>query len=167
MPAGRLTWVANEEGHSDQAARLLGTLNAAWRSLGAVLPPPLADEHDRCVASARQALGPRAYEAAFREGEGRPLDEAVRSALGEKSATPPGPAGRDGSAAHLTRRENEIAGLVAEGLSNKEIAGRLVIAQRTAEGHVEHILTKLGFTSRAQIAAWIAENRARSEPGNL
>jgi hypothetical protein len=48
------------------------------------------------------------------------------------------------------------AGLVAAGLSNKDIASRLVISQRTAEGHIEHILTKLGFNSRAQIAAWVA-----------
>ena len=44
--------------------------------------------------------------------------------------------------------------LLAQGLSNREIAGRLVISARTAESHVEHILTKLGFTSQAQIAAW-------------
>jgi DNA-binding NarL/FixJ family response regulator len=52
-----------------------------------------------------------------------------------------------------------VARLVAEGQSNREIAARLVISQRTAEGHVEHILTKLGFTSRAQIAAWIAASQ--------
>jgi non-specific serine/threonine protein kinase len=60
----------------------------------------------------------------------------------------------------LTRRELEVAGLVADGLSNRAIAAKLVISQRTAEGHVEHILTKLGFTSRSQIAAWSAEQRA-------
>jgi DNA-binding CsgD family transcriptional regulator len=57
--------------------------------------------------------------------------------------------------AQLTRRETEIAGLVGEGLTNKEIAARLVIAQRTAEGHVERILAKPGFRSRVEIAAWI------------
>ena len=61
----------------------------------------------------------------------------------------------------LTRREQEV-GLVASGLSNKDIASRLVIAQRTAEGHIEHILTKLGFNSRAQIAAWAAGRRGQS-----
>jgi non-specific serine/threonine protein kinase len=50
----------------------------------------------------------------------------------------------------------EVARLVAEGRSNKEIAARLVISQRTAEGHVEHILAKLGFTARALVAAWVA-----------
>lgn len=57
----------------------------------------------------------------------------------------------------MTRREQEVADLVAGGLSNKDIAVRPVIARRTAEGHVERILQKLGFSSRAQIATWIAE----------
>jgi DNA-binding CsgD family transcriptional regulator len=56
----------------------------------------------------------------------------------------------------LTPRELEVAGLVAEGLTNRQLAVRLGIAERTAETHVDHILTKLDFTSRAQIAAWVA-----------
>ena len=59
----------------------------------------------------------------------------------------------------LTKREREVADLIAEGLTNKEIAARLVISPRTAQGHVEHLLTKLGFTSRAQIAAWVVESQ--------
>jgi non-specific serine/threonine protein kinase len=49
-------------------------------------------------------------------------------------------------------------------VSNKEIASRLFIASRTAETHVDHILTKLGFTSRVQIAAWVMENRSTTSP---
>ena len=56
----------------------------------------------------------------------------------------------------LSRRELEVAGLVAEGLTNRQIAERLVISERTAQNHVQHILTKLGFTTRSQIAAWRA-----------
>jgi len=56
----------------------------------------------------------------------------------------------------LTRREREIAGLVAGGMTNRAIAERLFLADRTVEGHVEHALNKLGFTSRTQLAAWIA-----------
>jgi non-specific serine/threonine protein kinase len=59
----------------------------------------------------------------------------------------------------LTRRERQVAELVAEGMTNKDIAAKLTISRRTAEGHVDHILTKMGFTSRAQIAAWAATNR--------
>ena len=56
-----------------------------------------------------------------------------------------------------------MARLIAGGRSNKEIAAELVISQRTAENHVEHILTKLGFTSRAQVAAWIAASQPDGE----
>jgi DNA-binding NarL/FixJ family response regulator len=56
----------------------------------------------------------------------------------------------------LSARELEVARLVADGLTNRQIAERLVISERTAQNHVQHILTKLGFTSRSQIAAWSA-----------
>jgi DNA-binding CsgD family transcriptional regulator len=58
--------------------------------------------------------------------------------------------------APLTRREREIAGLVAQGLSNKDIGARLVISPRTAEAHVQHVLSKLGLASRLQVADLIA-----------
>ena len=64
-----------------------------------------------------------------------------------------------GGAGSLTSREEEIAGLLAQGLSNKAIAKSLVIAQRTAETHVANVLVKLGLTSRSQVAAWVAEQR--------
>jgi DNA-binding NarL/FixJ family response regulator len=59
----------------------------------------------------------------------------------------------------LTRREREITVLVADGLTNRQIADVLHLAERTAENHVQHILTKLGFRNRAQIAAWAAADR--------
>lgn len=59
----------------------------------------------------------------------------------------------DGAAARpLTRREGEIAALVARGLTNRQIAAALHISERTAENHVQHILTKLGLHTRTQIA---------------
>ncbi|TMB88283.1 MAG: helix-turn-helix transcriptional regulator, partial [Chloroflexi bacterium] len=56
----------------------------------------------------------------------------------------------------LSKRELEVARLVTQGLTNKEIASSLFISQRTAEGHVAQICNKLGFSTRAQIAAWVA-----------
>jgi len=56
----------------------------------------------------------------------------------------------------LTRREREVASLVAQGLTNREIASRLFISERTAESHVEQLRGKLGFHSRSQVAAWVA-----------
>ena len=79
------------------------------------------------------------------------------AAAGKATGQAAGPAVSDG--APLTPRELQVARLVAGGRSNKEIAAELVIAQRTAEGHVERILAKLGFTSRAQVAAWVAASQ--------
>jgi DNA-binding CsgD family transcriptional regulator len=57
----------------------------------------------------------------------------------------------------LTTREREVAGLMARGLSNREIADALVITEGTAEVHVKHILGKLGFKSRSQVAVWATQ----------
>jgi non-specific serine/threonine protein kinase len=56
----------------------------------------------------------------------------------------------------LTRRELEVAALIASGMTNRQIAERLVISRRTAEGHAERILAKLGFAARSQVAAWFS-----------
>lgn len=72
------------------------------------------------------------------------------------------PARDNDRATRLTKRERQIADLIAEGLTNQAIASRLVISPRTAQGHVEHILAKLGFTSRTQVAAWVVEQTPAS-----
>ncbi|MDF3150007.1 LuxR C-terminal-related transcriptional regulator, partial [Streptomyces sp. T21Q-yed] len=94
------------------------------------------------------------------------LAETVEYALHDGRPSPRPAAGRrpngrtrsphPAAGARLTRRETEVAELVAQGLANQQIADRLVIARRTAEGHVERILGKLGFSNRSQIAAWMA-----------
>jgi DNA-binding CsgD family transcriptional regulator len=61
----------------------------------------------------------------------------------------------------LTARQREVAGLVSQGCTNREIAARLSINERSAEGHVERIRLRLGFRSRAQIAAWYIADRDR------
>jgi DNA-binding NarL/FixJ family response regulator len=87
-------------------------------------------------------------------------DDAIAYALDEAGRQPPATPQQETSTP-LTRRERQVADLIAQGLSNKDIAAALVISQRTAESHVEHILTKLGFASRAQVAAWkAAQNSA-------
>jgi DNA-binding NarL/FixJ family response regulator len=93
---------------------------------------------------------------------GKHLDRDGASALALGNSTQvavaaPGQA----SAGPLGKREAEVARLVAEGLTNKEIGQRLFISERTVDSHVRSILNKLGFNSRAQIAAWIAS------PGNF
>jgi DNA-binding NarL/FixJ family response regulator len=63
----------------------------------------------------------------------------------------------------LTEHEIEVASLIAEGLTNKEIAGKLVISMRTVETHVQNILTKTSIRSRSQLAAWHAAYSGRAE----
>ncbi|MER5318845.1 ATP-binding protein [Streptosporangium roseum] len=153
-----LAWIAAAEKQYQKAARLLGALETIWQAIGAPLSGfgHLAGYHDECVSRTRRALGEPAFNAAVRRGARLPYGEALAYAL-EEGAPGDGSQAEEGRQAPLTRREMEIAQLVAQGMSNKEIAATLVIAQRTAEGHVEHILSKLGFTSRAQVAVWIGE----------
>jgi DNA-binding CsgD family transcriptional regulator len=72
--------------------------------------------------------------------------------------------GRTGRPTTLSPRESEVAALVADGLTNRQIAARLVISERTAENHVQHVLTKLGFATRSQIAAWVVSTRMSGVP---
>lgn len=153
-----LAWCAATAAENDRAARLLGAASMLWRlggagRIGGSLSH-VSDEH--ATAPAREALGEQAFERMYAEGAALTVEQAVAYAVSGKAPTVSRPATAK-SSGELTRRELEIAGLVAEGLSNKEIGVRLVISPRTAEAHVEHILTKLGFTSRSQIASWFGK----------
>ena len=85
-------------------------------------------------------------------GLSRPVNGTPAAALPPESLPSLGPQ------SSLTPREREITALIAQGYSNRAIAGELVISPATAARHVANILAKLGFTSRAQIAAWAAGN---------
>jgi len=154
-----LSWCAGSTAPDERAARLAGASRAVWRSSGAHVDEttPYSQFDELTAQRIRAVVGDEVFDGAFAQGAVYSFEQAVALALGEEreTATKPGMAGR------LTRREHEIAGLVGEGLSNREIAARLVISQRTAETHVEHILSKLGFSSRAQVGRWIAEHPDR------
>ena len=98
---------------------------------------------------ARRELGDPSFATAWRAGQALPVEEAVREAA---SMPPTGVAAP--ARTHLSPREREVAALVAQGCTNQQIAARLIFAEATAAKHVEHILEKLGFTSRVQIASW-------------
>ncbi|MGW7448408.1 ATP-binding protein [Kitasatospora sp. NPDC054795] len=133
-----------------RAARLLGVLHLLWESLGGRLgaAPFMRTQHLRLEAEVREALGATAFDREFRRGARTTVDEALAYVLDDAAGVP-----------GLTKRESQVAELVAEGLTNKDIAERLTIAQRTAENHVERILGKLGFASRTQLAVWTYEQR--------
>ncbi|PBC49899.1 LuxR family transcriptional regulator [Rhodococcus sp. ACS1] len=153
-----LSWIAVDDGAPRRAARLMGATEALARTVGrqSTIFPNAHVEHARFEQEARQAIGDRGFETEFRQGLGTRFDDAAAFALEE---TGPSDSSAEPGATSLTRREQQVAELVAEGLTNKAIAARLVISQRTAQGHVEHILSKLGFNSRAQIAAWSIEQK--------
>jgi non-specific serine/threonine protein kinase len=139
-----------------RAAELCGAGDALWKTLRAPVQqgPHYAEIRRSAAGTCRQALGDERFGAARQRGVDMSVAEAIAVARNETAA----PAAR-AVPARLTKREQEIAGLVAQGLSNREIAERLVLAKRTVDSHIEHIFTKLGFTSRAQIATWITQPR--------
>lgn len=148
-----LAWASARRQDWPGAARLFGTAATLWDRCGAEPDIAVSLAHRELLTATRGALGEARFEKAFAEGQRRnPHDILVPAAAAghgepaENAMLPP-----------LTRRESEIARLVATGLSNREIAVRLVIAQRTAETHLQHILNKLDLTNRTQVAVWVNE----------
>jgi non-specific serine/threonine protein kinase len=153
-----LAAVAADRGDSGRAARLAGAAAGLLERTGAQ-PPTTAPMRAAIVARWQPALRAPGAARAFAEGRGMATPHAIAYALGgpmavETRSTRPAPRVRQ----VLTNRQLTVARLVAQGLSNKEIANRLVISDRTAEGHVEQIFNRLGFNSRAQIAAWVVKH---------
>ena len=159
--------LAVTEQHPDQAVPLAAAA-AALRE-AAHLPPRPAAWTERYLAAAR-GLGQEAVTRLWAQGAGLDASSAVELALAAPCPQPPaGPARPDqdsGAAAlgELTPRERQIAALIVEGRSNKAIGEELVISPATAARHVANILLKLGFSSRAQIAAWASRADQRSHP---
>lgn len=137
-----------------QAAEIIGVADARWETMGVSISNLAwtSPGHDDAVTQLRAALGDEEFELAFQRGRRLSGEEGLDFALAHKRTPETRPAN---APTRLTRREQEVAQLVTRGLTNKEIASKLVISQRTAETHVERILAKLGFTSRAQIASWM------------
>jgi DNA-binding CsgD family transcriptional regulator len=156
-----LAWTAAAQQEWERAARLAGAARAVWRSIPADLPSPLVRYRDEYITKVRRALGDRRWSALHEEGSALQRVEAVALALGGPRKIREQPRRSTGNElGRLTRRQQEVAALVAQGLTDREIAARLVVSPRTAEYHVEQILTRLGFRSRAEIAAWAATQQA-------
>ncbi|NNN33908.1 tetratricopeptide repeat protein [Streptomyces sp. S3(2020)] len=154
-----LAAVHARSGEGRPAAVLLGAARRIWRDAHVALDrtPSHGPVRDEAEAAARALLGD-AFGPAHREGLELDPDDAVGYALGERTSS-----ARRVPDSPLTRREAEVAELLGQGLTNQQIADRLVVAVRTAEGHVERILSKLGFTSRSQVAVWTA-SRGTARP---
>lgn len=141
--------------HPMTAAQVLG----ATENLRAGRHPKAIASHERRVSQIRRVLSPERMEIGRAEGRRMSVDQAAEVTLAALIAE--GGATKDGhrKVGRLSRREWEVTDLIAKGQSNRAIAARLFIGERTVETHVQHILNKFGFDSRTQIAAWAVEQR--------
>ncbi len=144
-----LALLALVEDDPARAVRLIGAADGLRAEGGDKAAPDWSKEVDAGLASARSKLG-RQADTAWRHGAALGTAEAVRYATGAPASVPDGKS-------PLTARERQVAKLIAEGMTNPEIAKRLRMAVRTADAHVEHIRNKLGLRTRSQIAVWAHE----------
>ena len=149
-------------GDVERAAVLHGASEKLWTLLNApvLMGPAYAEIRKSGADTARGALGEERFDTLVGHGYVVSLPVALAVAKGEAPAAPPADAAEPGAGVKaLTRREREVAELVADGLGNREIAERLYLSKRTVDSHVEHVFTKLGFSSRAQLTAWVLDRR--------
>ncbi|MCW5852669.1 MAG: tetratricopeptide repeat protein, partial [Anaerolineae bacterium] len=168
----RLAGLAAAQGQGTRAALLFGAAAGLRARRGIEMPPFDRVAYDHDLALAHALLDMPSFKRAWAEGEALDLDAAIALALSSNPEptlpTPPLPTTHPPADwGGLTPREREVAALVAQGLSNRAIAERLVIGVRAVEANITRILTRLGFTSRAQIAAWAVERGLASAPTPL
>jgi predicted ATPase/DNA-binding CsgD family transcriptional regulator len=147
------------------ATVLYGAGEALWTVLNApaLMGLGYAEIRKSAADTARAALGEERFDELLGRGLAMHLADALAMAKGETPAERVlGPEPARSAAKQLTRREKEIAALVAAGLGNREIAARLYLSKRTVDSHMEHIFTKLGISSRTQLASWMLGQGGRS-----
>jgi predicted ATPase/DNA-binding CsgD family transcriptional regulator len=150
-----LGWHAANTRQPRLGAQLLGAAEIVGTGVGADIIGPFAPFLQQAKASATSVLGTSKFEAEFNGGKALTRESALRLALGETAQVAAGRAD-DVESGPLAKREVEVARLIAEGLSNKQISARLFISEPTVATHIRNIMNKLGYNSRAQIAGWVA-----------
>jgi predicted ATPase/DNA-binding SARP family transcriptional activator/DNA-binding CsgD family transcriptional regulator len=160
-----LACAAGARGDPERAARLFGAAEALREAVGYQHTPRERVLREPFLQAARSVLDETVWEKAFIEGRTMEMKEALEYALSTEEETNPltTPAPEEPSADQvpltLTRREQEVAALVSQGMSNRQIAQELYLSERTIENHVSKILRKLHLTSRTEIAAWATQQR--------
>lgn len=148
-----------EEAQFAEAARIFGHAQALRTPIGSVIDPVDQPNYARLISGLQSALGMDAFALAWAEGASAQLDDVIELALSESahSSTSTDKEKFGG----LTAREREVAVLIAQGKSNREIAQVMTVGIKTIETYVTRILNKLGFDSRVQIALWAVEKELR------
>ena len=152
-----LAGVSTSTSDHRRAAVLLGTAQRTRELTGAALLPWLAEGRQATFQLVRGELGEALFDRLHLDGCRMQLQDAVEYALLSASVPPRDRQNLDATLT-LSQRERQVAKLLARGLSNREIATRLVISERTAEAHVEHIRSKLGVSSRGQVGLWAIQH---------
>jgi predicted ATPase/DNA-binding CsgD family transcriptional regulator len=152
-----ISWHAAATSQPRLAAQLLGAAETIGSGAGTGVTGPATPLLTDAKEAAASALGTSAFEAEYAAGRRMGREAALRLALGESERVDPDASDHLGTEP-LTKREVEVARLVAEGLTNKQIGTRLFISERTVATHVRNILDKLGFDSRTRIATWMASS---------
>ncbi len=184
-------------GQLERAAWLFGVVEGLREAGGIRLSPLRRAEYDRTVEGIRAQLDEAAFVEAWAQGRAMELSQAIARAVETKDAplpeASPGEANQEEASSDLppgvlssppspplsprralkqlfgglTAREREVARLVAWGKTNRAIADELVVGVSTVEAHISHIFTKLGFSSRAQIAAWAVDKGLAQAPQDV
>jgi predicted ATPase/DNA-binding CsgD family transcriptional regulator len=152
-----LAGTAADSGHPRRAARLLAASTALLDAIGVPLAPVDQAALARDLDATRERLGAAAWERAWAEGLALSAEAAVALALAG-SDRPADAAAGDAGADRLSPREREVSRLIAQGLTNRQIARALAIAEKTVGSHVDHIMTKLDLRSRTRIAVWATQH---------
>jgi non-specific serine/threonine protein kinase len=141
------------QGRVADAARLFGAGEAGLQALRAEIWPANRPTYEHWLSRARSRMRAAEFDQAWAEGRELPLEQATVLAL-ESTTARPRPAARvDYRAQRLTPRERELAELVAQGFTNRQIADALVIAEKTVANHLQRVLEKLDLRTRTQLAA--------------
>jgi non-specific serine/threonine protein kinase len=146
-------------GKAERSARLWGAAQAVREDIGVPMRPDEREVLKPYPATVRSQLEKDAWDVALIKGKAMTLKQAFGCALSEDEPSSPSlqQASPGETPTALTRREREVAALVARGLTNRKIAEELFVSERTVESHITKILRKLELTSRTQIAAWVLE----------
>ncbi|HEX5691824.1 MAG TPA: response regulator transcription factor, partial [Roseiflexaceae bacterium] len=147
-----------DSGRAEEAARLLGLAEALRVSLGTPLPVPIAAQHTRSRQALRQRLGSQKLAALEADGRGLTVEAVLQ--LGSVSATWL-PAAASSVAEALTVRETDVLRLLAQGLTDQQIAQALVISPRTVHSHLTAIYGKLQVNNRSAATRWALEHGIR------
>jgi DNA-binding CsgD family transcriptional regulator len=155
-----LACLAGAKGEAERAVQQWGSAQVLQEAKGILRDPDFLAEADARISVVRSGMGEEAWEEAWRKGRAMTLDEAVEYALSEGDSSmiasrTPEQTSATARPSALTRREREVAKLVARGLTNRQIAEELVLSERTVENHVRNILKKLKLSSRSEVAAWV------------